>query len=103
MLFVRDDVSADGEYLLTATTTTCSITPVLLLLCTTITTYVVLRAGPAEVLIFLLIGDAPNIIYWHVLFLHRVDHAPTNKRKTHLFIFLDVFEGHDRCNDPKKY
>ena len=53
---------------------------------------------------FCSIGYAPlNIAYWDVIFLHRVDHAPTNKRKARLFIFLDLFEGYDRYNDPKKY
>ena len=48
--------------------------------------------------IFWLIGDAPlNILhtrsyeYWDVSFLHRVDHSPTNKRKTRLFFFF-LFE-----------
>ena len=53
---------------------------------------------------WLFVWSAPlNIAYWDVFFLHRFDHAPTNTRKTHLFIFLDLFEGYDRYNDPKKY
>ena len=41
------------------------------------------RAGPAEVLIGWLIGDTPlNTTCWDVTFWHRVDYAPTNKRKT---------------------
>ena len=61
-----------------------------------------LRAGPAEMLIRWLSGDAPpNSTYWDVHFPLCVDHAPTNKRKTRLFSVIcsrDVIDTTIRTN-----
>ena len=59
--------------------------------------------GQPRYLIFGLIGDAPvNITHWDAIFLHRIDHAPTNKRNKARLEKKKMFEGYDRYKRPEK-